>query len=137
PILDEPDLKRFFEYLDQDGGLRGQVQPRLPRYEGPVWVLIDGNTGSASEPLVWHLQHAGARLVGEPTAGAMLSSSRFEVGNGWWLILPVADYYTAEGKRLEGHGVRPDHSSKSGEALDTALALIRSTLAETQVGTSQ
>jgi len=137
PVLDEPDLKRFFEHLYHDGGLRGQVQPRSPRYEGPVWVLIDGNTGSASEPLVWHLQHKGATLVGEPTAGAMLSSSRFDVGNGWWLILPVADYYTADGNRLEGRGVRPDHPSASDEALETALGLIRGTLADTQVGTPQ
>ena len=137
PVLDEPDLKRFFEHLDQDGGLRGQVQPRSPRYAGPVYVLIDGNTGSASEPLVWHLQHAGATLVGEPTAGAMLSSSRFDVGNGWWLILPVADYYTAEGKRLEGQGVQPDHPSASDQALETALGLIRGGPSGAQAGTPQ
>ena len=137
PVLDEPDLKRFFEHLDHDGGLRGQVQPRSPRYAGPVYVLIDGNTGSASEPLVWHLQHGGATLVGEQTAGAMLSSSRFDAGHGWWLILPVADYYTAEGKRLEGHGVQPDHPSTSGEALETALGLIRGRLADAQAGTAR
>lgn len=137
PVLDEPDLKRFFEHLEQDGGLRGQVRPRSPRYAGPVYVLIGGTTGSASEPLVWHLQHAGATLVGEPTAGAMLSSSRFDAGNGWWLILPVADYYTAEGKRLEGHGVQPDHPSESGEALETALGLIRGRLADAQGGKLQ
>ena len=137
PVLDEPDLKRFFEHLNQDGGLRGRVQPRTPRYAGPVYVLIDDSTASASEPLAWQLQHGGATLVGESTAGAMLSSDRFDVGNGWWLILPVADYYTAEGKRLEGRGVQPDHPSASDEALETALELIRNRRATAKVGKMQ
>lgn len=137
PVLDEPDLERFFEHLDHEGGLRGRVQPRTPRYEGPVYVLIDENTASASEPLAWQLQHAGAKLVGESTAGAMLSSNRFDVGDGWWLILPVADYYTAEGKRLEDRGVQPDHPSASDEALETALELIRNRRATAKTATMQ
>jgi hypothetical protein len=125
PVIDEPDLARFMNHLEHDGGVQGRVQPRLPRFDGPVYVLIDRWTASASEPLVWHLQHRGATLVGERTAGAMLSSARFDVGNGWGLILPVADYHTATGERLEGRGIEPDHPHPSEQALEAAIDLIR------------
>lgn len=124
PVIDEPDLARFMNHLEHDGGVQGRVKPRSPRFDGPVYVLIDNRTASASEPLVWHLQHRGATLVGERTAGAMLSSARFDVDNGWWLILPVANYYTAAGERLEGRGIAPDHQHRSDQALEAAMDLI-------------
>lgn len=125
PAIEEPDLERFFRHLDEDGGVQGRVRPRTPGFRGPVYVLTNRRTASASEPLVWHLQSIGATLVGEPTAGAMLSSNRFDVGDGWYLILPVADYHTAQGERLEGHGVTPDYSTASADALEHALSLIQ------------
>lgn len=78
-------------------------------YTGRVAVLTDGGTGSAAEAVAAVLQEArGAVVVGERTAGAMLSSAEVMVAPGWRLRYPAMDYRTAAGRRVEGDGVAPD-----------------------------
>ena len=54
----------------------------------------------------------------------MLSSDSFDVGQDWVLSLPVSDYVTAEGRRLEGRGVEPDVKVKSNDAPKVARKLL-------------
>lgn len=78
-------------------------------FTGRVAVLTDHGTGSAAEAVAAVLQEArGAVVVGERTAGAMLSSADVMVAPGWRLRFPAMDYRTAAGRRLEGNGVVPD-----------------------------
>ncbi len=78
-------------------------------YAGRIAVLTDENTGSAAEAVAAMLQEArGAVVVGERTAGAMLSSADVMVAPGWRLRYPAMDYRTAAGRRVEGDGVAPD-----------------------------
>lgn len=78
-------------------------------YAGRVAVLVDRETGSAAEAVAAMLQETrGAVVVGERTAGAMLSSADVVVAPGWRLRYPAMDYRTAAGRRLEGDGVAPD-----------------------------
>lgn len=78
-------------------------------YTGRIAVLADGGTGSAAEAVAAVLQEArGAIVVGERTAGAMLSSAEATVAPGWRLRYPAMDYRTAAGRRVEGDGVAPD-----------------------------
>jgi hypothetical protein len=78
-------------------------------YAGRVAVLTDKGTGSAAEAVAAVLQEArGAVVVGERTAGAMLSSADVVVAPGWRLRFPAMDYRTAAGRRLEGNGVEPN-----------------------------
>jgi carboxyl-terminal processing protease len=78
-------------------------------YAGRIAVLTDANTGSAAEAVAAMLQEArGAVVVGERTAGAMLSSADVMVAPGWRLRYPAMDYRTAAGRRVEGDGVAPD-----------------------------
>lgn len=78
-------------------------------YKGRIAVLTDGGTGSAAEAVAAVLQEArGAVVVGERTAGAMLSSADVMVAPGWRLRYPAMDYRTAAGRRVEGDGVAPD-----------------------------
>lgn len=77
-------------------------------YAGRVAVLTDKGTGSAAEAVAAVLQEArGAVIVGERTAGAMLSSADVMVAPGWRLRFPAMDYRTAAGRRLEVKGVEP------------------------------
>ena len=120
----EFDLARFRVALNQTAGLYGIVAPRTPHYNGPVYLLVDSASASATEALAYLLQQEDrAALVGERTAGAMLSSDEIELENGWQFTLPVADYYAADGARLEGVGVVPDHQMQSSQALQTAMDL--------------
>ena len=78
-------------------------------YPGRVAVLADRETGSAAEAVAAVLQDTrGAVVVGERTAGAMLSSADVSVAPGWRLRYPVMDFRTAAGRRVEGPGVAPD-----------------------------
>jgi C-terminal processing protease CtpA/Prc len=116
----------FFDMLREHGALRGRVQPTPTPFSGSVYVLIDSGTASAAEPLAALLQSEHrATLIGERTAGAMLSSESIDLGNGWSLRLPTADYFTAEGVRLEGRGVTPDRKVTSDRSLEAAIALAR------------
>ncbi len=123
PPLQRLDLQAFAEQLQRTGAAR-LILPASPRaFAGRVLVLIDGETASASEPVAWLLRTAiGATLIGERTAGAMLSSELLPLSGGYRLRLPVADYLTAEAVRLEGRGVEPDVAVPAAEALDLALA---------------
>ena len=108
------------------GAIRGRVQPVAEPFTGAVAVLVNGGTASAAEPLAAVLQSTGrARLFGGRTAGAMLSSERVELGEGWILQLPVFDYVTAAGVRLEGRGVTPDVPCDPKDAPQLALDFVR------------
>ena len=78
------------------------------RYGGPVVVLIGEETGSAAEGFAWTMrQDTKARLVGRPTAGALLSSDTVELTGGWKLVLPVQGIWGPDGKDYGDKAVPP------------------------------
>ena len=78
------------------------------RYRAPVVVLIGPGTGSAAEGFAWGMKtFSRARLVGAPTAGAILSGDDLEVAPGWRLTLPVAGHWSAGGEDLNDKPVTP------------------------------
>lgn len=78
-------------------------------FAGPVAILVDGLTGSASECFAGGMQAVGrARVFGETTMGQALPASFTRLPNGDTLLHAIADFVTADGTRLEGRGVVPD-----------------------------
>lgn len=78
-------------------------------YAGPVAILVDGLTASASECFAGALQSLGrARVFGTRTAGQALPASTQQLANGDVLLYVVGDFVTSTGQRLEGGGVKPD-----------------------------
>jgi C-terminal processing protease CtpA/Prc len=49
-----------------------------------------------------------ATIVGEKTAGRLLSATSVKVGHGFRLALPTGAYYTWNGTALEGSPIEPD-----------------------------
>jgi tetratricopeptide (TPR) repeat protein len=130
PVLDDlsSPLSRILNLLNERGALVGRVQPAAPYFGGTVYVLADGRTGSASEPLVHLLKTSGrATVVGAKTAGAVLTAPAHPVGDGWLLVLPVADFYTGDGIRLEGVGVTPDIAVASADAIGAVARRLEQT----------
>jgi carboxyl-terminal processing protease len=86
--------------------LKPPKQTRLP-----MVVLINEGTSSAAEILAAVLQKSSrAQLIGTQTCGCVLAiRSRHELPDGGLLDVSELDYRTAEGRRLEGAGVRPDY----------------------------
>jgi carboxyl-terminal processing protease len=99
-----------------------RIDPLLPRFRGPVLVLTSGRSLSAAEIAADALKTIGrAKIVGEKTPGAVLSSKLFDIPGGFHLRVPIADYYSITGARLEGIGVAPDIAVSADQALDVAL----------------
>jgi carboxyl-terminal processing protease len=85
------------------------VNPQVERYAGKVAVLVDELSASTSEIFAGGLQDLGrARVFGRRTPGAALPSTIEELPNGDRFQYAIADYVSAGGKVLEGHGVTPD-----------------------------
>jgi carboxyl-terminal processing protease len=105
-------------------------------YAGPVAILVDELTASASECFAGALQSLGrARIFGRQTMGQALPASTKQLPNGDVLLHVVGDFVTSNGKSLEGDGVIPDVSvpldraalaAGRDPALDAALAWVDS-----------
>ena len=103
-------------------GLILEVKPNKKNYKGNIFILTDDSTASTCEPIVYGLKlNHKATIIGEKTAGAMLSAETFDLFDGFKLFLPTADYYTSDGKRLDRIGVEPDYKIESKNALDFVL----------------
>lgn len=78
-------------------------------FHGRVVILVDRHTASAAEMIVAFSKENGlATIVGEKTAGRLLSATSVKVGNGYRLALPTGAYYTWRGSVLEGTPIEPD-----------------------------
>ncbi|MCU0316646.1 MAG: S41 family peptidase [Fimbriimonadaceae bacterium] len=78
-------------------------------FQGKVAVLINRGTGSASEITTAALKELkDAIIVGQPTAGAVLASQFRRISGGFELQIPLSDYVTIKGVRLEGNPWKPD-----------------------------
>ena len=101
-----------------------RIDPMQPLFKGPVFVLTSARSISAAEIAADALKSSGrAQIVGEKTPGIVLSSKVFDVPGGFHLRVPIADYYSITGGRLEGAGVTPDVSVQADQALEVALQL--------------
>jgi len=99
-----------------------RIDPMEPLFRGPVIVLTSSRSLSAAEIAADALKSSGrATIVGEKTPGAVLSSKLFDIPGGFHLRVPIADYYSIKGGRLEGIGVTPDIPVSADQAMDIAL----------------
>jgi carboxyl-terminal processing protease len=111
------------------------VHPRPKAYTGPLVVLVDGHSGSASEFFAGGLQEMGrACIVGSRTKGDVLPGQFTTLPNGDVFLYATASFVSAGGKTLEGVGVIPDievHPTRQALlegrdlALEAAVAWIR------------
>ncbi|MFD0861502.1 S41 family peptidase [Sungkyunkwania multivorans] len=127
-ILDKGDLQLLRDGINNSQGVTLKILPDGRKYKGNVFILTSNKTASAAEPLVFGLRETKlATVIGENTSGAMLSAEVIEIDDDYNLFLPIADYFTASGVRLEGKGVAPNIAVDSKEALDMALEVSRKT----------
>jgi carboxyl-terminal processing protease len=82
---------------------------RVEPFAGPVAILVDGLTGSASECFSGGMQSLGrARVFGQTSMGQALPALFDRLPNGDVLIHAWGDFVTGTGVRIEGQGVVPD-----------------------------
>ena len=115
-ILDSPALLGTMR-MRQVPQLKFAANPRtstsdgrvVTPYGGPVAILVDEMTASASECFAGGLQDLGrARIFGRTSMGQALPASTKRLANGDVLEYAVGDFVTSKGRSLEGTGVLPD-----------------------------
>ena len=107
---------------------------RVQPFAGPLAILVDSMSGSASECFAGGMQSIGrARIFGQTSMGQALPALFDRLPNGDVLIHAYGDFVTSTGTRLEGRGVIPDEPISLDRAdllagrdrtLDAALAWI-------------
>ena len=104
---------------------RIQFTPMHPHFGGKVYVLTSKKSASATEFTVDAFAHEeNVTIIGESTAGEMLSQKMFDLPHGFQLSLPIAEYYSTRIGRIEGKGVKPDIAIDQSVAIDLAISLI-------------
>jgi C-terminal processing protease CtpA/Prc len=124
--LQPKDTEEFGNELKKSPGVKLIFKkPTNPVFTGNLYVLTDGYTASTCEPIVYALKnHNKTTVIGERTYGGMLAASPFVVSGKYMLMIPIADFYTYDGVRLDRVGVAPDIAVKSDDALTKTLEII-------------
>ena len=118
-------LDQWYKKASENYGAYYKVNPSKIHFNGQVYILTNTNTASTCEPLVFGLKHHKfATVIGENTAGAMLYAKQFVIENIFELTIPLNDYITYSGERIDNKGVKPNIEVKSTEALKYVLDLI-------------
>lgn len=84
------------------------VVPGARRFGGPVAVLVNLLSASASEIVAGALQDEGVPLIGSRTVGKATIQTIFPLRDGWGVRLTTARYYTRRGRSIERNGLLPD-----------------------------
>jgi len=119
-------VKTFWNDVISKGVLRIQIQPSEEIYSGPVCVLMSKTTASAAEMAADALgQLENVVIIGETSAGQMLSQTMFDLADGLQLSIPIADYFSRNTGHIEGTGIKPDIQAITSEAMQVALNWIQ------------
>jgi carboxyl-terminal processing protease len=115
-----------------NGGAAFWTDTNERQFSGRVFVLISEQTGSAAEGFAWTMRlSTSARLIGTQTAGALLSSESFDIGQGWSVTIPVHGLWGPDGTDYADRAVPPheviaptreDLCAGRDPVLDAALA---------------
>jgi carboxyl-terminal processing protease len=96
---------------------RGEALPELP-----LVVLVNGGTASAAEVVAGALQDRDrATLIGTPTFGKGAVLTLQELHEGEAIQFTTAEFLTADGHLIEGHGISPDWPLLPGGPGDAQL----------------
>jgi len=126
PVVTIEGRARPEQTLDAEGGA---LDP------GPLAVLVDGDTASASEIVTAALKENGlATVIGTRTFGKGVFQEVIELEEGGALDITVGEYLTADGTSILGKGVVPDRRvadedlTDGDDVLDAGLRQVASEL---------
>jgi hypothetical protein len=115
----------ILEGIHKTKGLCLKVIPKEKTYKGQLYILVNKNTASTCEPIVYELKkQERALIIGETSAGAMLSSETFDLDSDYKITIPTADYYASDGYKIDQNGVKPNIKTSSEDALLKAFEKI-------------
>lgn len=118
-------IRAFWEDVQTTPIIKVTFEPSSNTVDIPTYILTSNKTASASELATEALQKAGrVKVIGEATAGQMLSQKPFDLSGGLQLFVPIADYYSVNTGRLEGNPITPDFEVSKDKAMEFAIEQI-------------
>lgn len=97
-------------YTEDKNGNRQETKSDAERqFELPLTVLMNGNSASASEIYAGAIQDYGVgTIVGTQSYGKGVVQQIFDLKDGTCVKLTIAEYFTPEGRNINGKGITPD-----------------------------
>jgi len=91
--------------------LKSEVAGSKNAYTKPVVILLNAGSASGSELFAGEMQAANrAVVVGEPSCGCLLGFLGYtRIPGGGELAYSEVGFVLANGQKIEGHGVTPNH----------------------------
>ena len=121
---------------DKDGNKQEVTSDEENQFTKPLVVLMNGNSASASEIYAGAIQDYGiGKIVGTQSYGKGVVQQIFDLGDGTSLKLTIADYYTPNGRNINGEGITPDeeveyvadeNNKDADNQLDKAIEVVKS-----------
>ena len=103
------DARPVVSIRDRNGIVETVTTAAGTLYDGPMVVLVNSGTASASEILAGALQDDGrAEIMGRPTFGKGLIQTLIPLNDGSGLAVTVARYVTPAGHDIQSTGIVPD-----------------------------
>lgn len=104
----------MFAYFQKKGQDKAELDvPEIPkefRYEGPMVILVNKDTGSAAELFAGIMQNKGrAILMGENTAGQVMLKSMFDLDDKAMLLLITSRGHFPDGRTFSFNGLDPEN----------------------------
>ena len=117
--------------LDKDGNKKTEYSDSS-QTEVPLVVLINENSASASEIVSAAIKaHDVGKIVGKTSYGKGLVQEFASLGDGTYVKLTIAEYFSPDGIKINGIGVVPDveieenEDSDADEQLEKALEVMK------------
>ena len=123
-------------YTEDKNGKREEYKSDAENYyDGPLVVLVNGNSASSSEILTGAIKDYGAgTILGTTTYGKGIVQQVLPLGDGSGIKVTIANYFTPNGINIHGVGIEPDEvleldveaylKDKTDNQLDRAIELI-------------
>ena len=121
---------------DKDGNRSEMKSDEEHQFNQPLAVLVNGNSASASEIYSGAIQDYGiGKIVGTQTYGKGVVQQIFDLDDGTCVKLTIAEYFTPNGRNINGKGITPDveveyerddNNPDADNQLDCAIEVIQS-----------
>ncbi len=109
-IADELLPEGMIVYTEEKDGTRDEYRSSGENfYDGPLVLLVNGNSASAAEILTGAVKDYGiGTILGTTTYGKGIVQRILPLGDGTGVKLTIANYFTPSGENIHGVGIEPD-----------------------------
>ena len=123
---------------DKDGNRQEMTSDGEHQFNLPMTVLMNGNSASASEIYAGAIQDYGlGKIVGTQSYGKGVVQQIFDLKDGTCVKLTIAEYFTPNGRNINGEGITPDveveyekdeNNPDADNQLEKAMEILKSEL---------